>query len=113
MERIAETNLRKVYGVDFDEFIQRAMYQRSTDADGKIVPNKSVDEGGIFVGEDASRSDPEETGFTGQIWKREKSLIRLQQARLMLTNFTWHLRNEGERIAKSQGDAAGKPYRDL
>jgi|TARA_R100000458_G_C8278353_1_gene254436 hypothetical protein len=112
MERIAETNLRKVFGDDFNEFIQRATTREVLTADGKIVPNKSVDDGGIFVGEDASYSEIAFAFYRSQSEAGEK-FDPFAAGAFDADELYRHLRNEGERIAKSQGDEAAKPYRDL
>ena len=109
MERIAETNLRKAFGENFDEFIQRATTREVQTADGKIVPNKSIDDGGIFVGEDASYAEIAIAFYKSQAETAER-FDPFAAGAFDADEMYRHLRNEGQRIARSQGDAAAEPY---
>lgn len=112
MEKTAEKNLRNYFGDEFDEFVQRATTRNVITEDGNIVPNKSVSEGGIFVGEEASYAEIALALYKAQDDVGER-FDPFAAGAFDADEMYRHLRNESERIANTQGDAAAEPYRDM
>ena len=112
MEKIAEKNLRKILGDDFDEFVQRATTRDVQREDGTIVPNLSVDDGGVFVGEDASYAEIAIALYKSQSSAGEK-FDPFAAGAFDADEMYRHLSKEADRIANSQGDDAARPYRDM
>ena len=112
MEKIAEKNLKNYFGEDFDQFIERATTREVQQPDGKLVPNLSVDKGGLFVGEDASYAEIALAFYKSQDAAGEK-FDPFAAGAFDADEMYRHLSKEAMRIANSQGDDAAKPYLEM
>ncbi len=118
LNRAAERNLKDYFGDNYEVMIGSieqpglARARNYIDAEGNVVENLPIEEGGYFVGEDASLVE-----IAMALYKNQSDegifFQPFQTSAFEADELYRHLRDTGERIANSQGQAAAKPYRDI
>lgn len=113
LEKAAKRNLQDYFGEDFDLMIQFARSPNLVNEAGEVIENSPVTRGKFgFVGEDASLTE-----IAMALYKNQSDegifFQPFQTSAFEADELYRHLRDTGERIAKTQGESAARPYRDL
>ena len=118
LDKAAERNLKDYFDDNYEVMIGSigqpglARSPSYIDAEGNVVENLPIEEGGFFVGEDASLTE-----IAMALYKNQSDegifFQPFQTSAFEADELYRHLRDTGERIARTQGADKGKIYFDL
>jgi len=118
LDKAAERNLKDYFNDNYEVMIGTikkpglARTRNYVDAEGNVVENLPIEEGGFFVGENASLTE-----IAMALYKNQSDegifFQPFQTTAFEADELYRHLRDTGERIAKTQGADKGKIYFDL